>query len=170
MYTDPDLNKMTLYGGCVVRKVNGKKQDFFEDFYSYEGGYMPAKIYYREKAKGRAHTQIWMDYGRKYSDDFTRMDARDKHTFKITSMNELAEFILNSDLVTLDEVRAIREGRARCKTIGDYISLFPETYQAILRMRHLYDLHKAERVEKEMESLEETISRGYNADAFIESE
>jgi hypothetical protein len=52
--------------------------------------------------------------------------------------------------------------------VGEYIALFPETYQAILRMRHLYDLHKAERVEKEMESLESTIARGYNADAFIE--
>jgi hypothetical protein len=98
------------------------------------------------------------------------MDARDKHTLKITSMNELAEFILNSDLVTLDDIRAIREGRARCKTVGDYIALFPETYQAILRMRHLYDLHKAERAVKEMESLEGTIARGYNADAFIESQ
>jgi len=170
MYTDPDLNKMTLYGGCVVRKVNGKKQDFFEDFFSYEGGYMPAKIYYREKAKGRAHTQIWMDYGRKYSDDFTRMDARDKHTLKITSMNELAEFILNSDLVTLDDAREKREGRARCKTVNDFINLFPEVYRAILRMRYLYDVRKSERAEKEMESLEETISRGYNANAFIETE
>jgi hypothetical protein len=84
-------------------------------------------------------------------------------------MNELAEFILNSDLVTLDDIRSIREGRAQCKTVGDYIALFPDTYQAILRMRHLYDIHKAERAAEEMEALEHTIARGYNPDAFTES-
>lgn len=170
MYDDPDVKKMTLYGGTTVRKSDKKKRDVYEDFFSYEGGYMPARVYYREKARGKAHAQIWMDYGRKYSDDFSRQDETIKAgRMKITSLRELAEYILASDLLTLDQVKEVREKEKGCDTVAEYIALFPEIYQPILRMRYLYDRNKLLYAEKEMESLEKTLARDYDADRFTES-
>ena len=150
MSDDTDLQRMHMYKGAVVQRG----VEMQEDFLSYEGGYMPARIYYREKQRGKGHTQIWMDYGRKYSDDIAAQRAREQTAWpKITSMGELAEYILGSDLVTPEEARAIREKKAVCKNVGEYIGLFPDWTHALLRMRYLYDKRNEAHEEKEMQSL-----------------
>jgi len=136
--------------------------------YTIDGYLIEASVFQSMRKRGLNDKEIAKQWGKsmdKMGEEI--LEAERVRWPKITSMRELAEFILRSDLLTEKDKTAVRDKEKGCKTVGEYFALFPECYRPLLRMRHLYDKRKAEHAAKEIESLEHTIAREYNANEFI---
>jgi hypothetical protein len=146
--------------------------------YSIDGRIIDCRTFEEMRSMKIPDERIIKEFGRSYEDIFREEDEKRKseenfpdiHNFK-----ELVEYVLT--LLPKEIVEKIRLDRNQCKTVTDYIALFPGVYQPILRLRYAYDKRRKGYEAAELESLEKTLSKGmssgvesavYNPDAFIE--
>ena len=149
-----------------------------EPHYSYQGHFISCKKYKYYKSLGKDRDTIMFEHAESYSELFRKQDEerkREENYPDIHNFKELAEYVIT--LLPKETVEKIRLDRNQCKTVADYIALFPGVYQPILRLRYTYDKRRKGYEAAELESLEKTLSEGmsagvesvvYNPDAFIE--
>jgi hypothetical protein len=149
-----------------------------EPHYSYKGHFISFRQYAFYKSLGKDRDTIMFEHAESYSDLFRKQDEerkREENYPAIHNFKELAEYVLT--LLSKETVEKIRLDRNQCKTVADYIAMFPGVYQPILRLRNAKDKRKKGYEAAELESLEKTLAREmsinmepmvYNPDAFIE--
>ena len=147
--------------------------------YSIAGRIIDCQTFEEMRSLKISDERIMKEFGKSYDDIFREEDEKRKledNYPDIRNFKELAEYILI--LLPKETVEKIRLDRNQCKTVADYIALFPGVYQPILRLRYAYDKRRKGYEAAELESLEKTLARDmsvnretvvYNPDAFIES-
>lgn len=143
-----------------------------EEFYSYQGSYIPIELFNYYRSEKISDTEIWMNHAKEFKKTIAKQKKEKRSKTKIESIKELIEFLFS--ILPDEKVNKIKEKKQECKTMADIIKLFPDVYQPILKLRYDYDQNKSKEDAAYMKSLNKTIVEKlpgrytvYNADAWI---
>ena len=145
--------------------------------YSYKGYFISCKEYAFQKSLNKDRDEIMFEKAKSFKMLFHEQDniEAEKPRARIENISQLMQYIAKECLNENEKEKLIKIYKKEM-TIDEKIKLFPEIYQAVLRMYKECKL-KRERgskidKKKEVESLTKTLtgtmSADYNPDAFIE--
>jgi hypothetical protein len=145
--------------------------------YSFKGHFISCADYGKYKSEGGDRDTIMFEHARSFDELFREEDEKrrkEENYPTIHNVKELIEYIFT--LLPAKQTEKIKEQRSECKTMDNVIKLFPDIFQAILRLRYALDKRIEIDKEKEMASLERSLElslpdvtepRIYNPDAFL---
>lgn len=135
--------------------------------YSYKGHFISCREY-DFQSSNKSRDTIMLEKARSYKEVFERDDReRDKELKKVVieDINQLMSFV--SGLLKKEDKKEMKKKYKDGMTVDEKIMLFPGVYQNVLRLYQEFREHKEKGQKRALESLERTLVRSYNPDAFI---
>lgn len=136
--------------------------------YSYSGHFISCDEYEYQKSLGKGRDTIMIEKAKSFKEVFEKDDReRDKKLKKIVieDINQLMSFV--SGLLKKEDKKEMKSKYKEGMTLDEKIMLFPGVYQNVLRLYQEFREHKEKGQKRALESLEKTLVRSYNPDAFL---
>jgi len=145
--------------------------------YSYKGYFISCKEYAFQRSLSKDRDEIMFEKAKSFKMLFHEQDniEAEKPRVKIEDINQLMQYIARERLNESEKEKLIKIYKKEMTT-DEKIKLFPEIYQAVLRMYRECKLKrerggkidKKEETKPLIETLAGTLSTDYNPNAFIE--